>query len=108
MNHRRGTHTPDDQRQRCTACEQAMRTPLSGAYAAGCTECAARHLAHSPMYWAASVADALTPSYRHALRAAFGVQWMDGHALVKRWAERIEAAHIAAENVASVPWSWCE
>ncbi len=27
----------------------------------------------------------MTPDYREALQAAFGENWMDGHARVKRW-----------------------
>lgn len=78
----------------CPACAQAERDSLSGAFRSGCDECRARLLARSPAYWAAAMASTLTPRYRDALVANFGRGWLEGHTLVKRWAERIEAARL--------------
>ena len=72
----------------CPACTEALANRWCGMYHADCRECSARALSHSPMYFAADSADAMTPAYRDALQALFGADWIDGHAMVKRWAER--------------------
>jgi hypothetical protein len=71
----------------CEACTEALRKPHSGMYFANCLDCTARMLAHSPQYWEASRAEAITASYGTALKAAFGERWKEGHSMVKRWAD---------------------
>jgi len=70
----------------CEACESAKKNRWCGMYRADCKECSARALSHSPMYWSAAEADAITPAYRDALQAVFGDEWKSWHAKVKAWA----------------------
>lgn len=74
----------------CPACATAQADALTGHYRAGCTECAARMLAHGPEHFDAMAAAAFTPAYRSALQAVFGADWMDGHVRVRAWSRRIE------------------
>ncbi len=65
----------------CPACAEAE-----------CKSCAARDLARGPAFFEASLAGALTPTYRSALQAAFGADWLKGHDQVKYWAEKLGRA----------------
>lgn len=76
----------------CPACVIAETNPMTGHYGAGCLNCSARSIAHSPEFKEAGLADALTPGYRSALQTVFGRDWASAHAMVKRWADRIEKA----------------
>lgn len=78
--------------QNCKDCTAAEANPLSPLYRAGCLQCTARMLAHSPARWSAVQAGAITPAYRDALQAAFGQDWKQGAAWVKVWADRIQGA----------------
>jgi hypothetical protein len=71
----------------CQACAEFAANSQSHSFYPGCTECIARGLSRSPIYWNAAQADAMTPSYRHALQNAFGENWKAGHARVKHYAE---------------------
>lgn len=71
----------------CKACSAARADALAGAYRAGCDQCLARFLARSKVYFDAARADAMTPAYKSALRAAFGERWQEGHQWVKEWAK---------------------
>ena len=83
----------------CRACGAAEIAPRDCAqYFAGCEGCAARALAHGPAFFEAAQAHVLTGSYRAALQSSFGssVSLSEAHALVKAWADRIEAARLKA------------
>jgi hypothetical protein len=71
----------------CKACTEALKSPHSGMYHADCQDCTARMLAHSPICFDAAKAGAITPAYRDALQNAFGSDWLEGHARVKRWVD---------------------
>lgn len=82
----------------CESCASADANPLSPLYAASCSECQARSLAHSPQRFDAIQAGVITPDYRSALQRTFGEAWKEGAAKVKAWAEKIDAAKREAET----------
>jgi hypothetical protein len=69
----------------CPACTQYASNPSSGAYRAGCTECATRSLALSPAFFESQRQGAITKQYRAALERAFAGDWRRGHEVVKAW-----------------------
>ncbi|AKJ28796.1 hypothetical protein AAW51_2105 [Caldimonas brevitalea] len=78
----------------CRPCADAEANPLTGSigFEDKCDGCAARSLAHSPLYFVAARSGALTPAYRDALQSRFGRAWKSAHEQVKAWAQRIDHA----------------
>lgn len=76
----------------CPDCLIASENALTGRFSVGCEDCKARMLAGEPAFFETAAAEAITPGYRARLQQVFGSGWKDGHAAVKRWAERIAEA----------------
>jgi len=74
----------------CDACAEAEQNPRTSRFHAGCRCCGARALAQGPQHFTARSSRTMTPAYRDALQALFGADWVDGHAHVKAWAERMK------------------
>ena len=76
----------------CDDCKAAEAWALHPKYWSQCLGCQARMIAHGKDRFDAIQAGAITPQYRDTLRAAFGDAWKEGAAMVKAWADKIEAA----------------
>lgn len=74
----------------CPACTSYASNPASGAYRAGCPECATRSLARSPAFFESQQQGAITKQYRAALERAFAGDWKRGHEVVKAWREKLQ------------------
>lgn len=74
----------------CQACEAFNRNPLSGAYKAGCLDCAARSIAAGSAFHESMQKQAILPRYRAALERVFFGDVEGGHAAVKAWAEKLK------------------
>lgn len=74
----------------CTDCAQAQTIKHWGGYHANCRGCKVRALAHSPSHFESRQANAMTASYRNALRAAFGEGWREAHDEIKAEHERLK------------------
>lgn len=66
----------------CPACEKAKTNPLTGLTKAGCSGCAIRELARSPLYHAGGPGR-LRDDYDIELAKIFGTDLHGGHAIVK-------------------------
>lgn len=73
----------------CQDCVRAEANPFTARFTASCKECSARSLAQSPAYFDSARAEAMTATYKAALRYVFGSEWQEGHARVRKWSERL-------------------
>jgi hypothetical protein len=55
-----------------------------------CPSCEARALAVSHIYEQSAAAGTMTKEYRKSLGQVFGERWKDGHAMVKKWADKMK------------------
>ena len=77
----------------CLSCQAAEANPVTGRYHAGCSECAARALAHGPLVFASVRAGVQSPEYAAALKRVFGEgNERQGHQRVRAWFQRIQQA----------------
>lgn len=76
----------------CRSCADTEREPLLDLFSKGCMSCEARALASIGAHVESAEAGSITPRYREVLEKVFGDRWMQGHELVRKWAERITQA----------------
>ena len=74
----------------CDACTTAAANPHTGHFTAGCFQCSARMLAHSPEYHETRAQGKPSERYKQALLRVFGDRWKEGAAEVKRWGEKLK------------------
>lgn len=74
----------------CPGCRLAEADPMTVIAYAQCLGCDARALASGRLYEQSAASGAMTKEYRRALGQVFGERWKEGHAMVKKWAERMK------------------